>query len=122
MEEYRETLHPEATRIARRNLVLSELVKAENIQASEEEIEARVLAMVRSTDHDGELSESAQSLVEVLSQGSGRTMILSQILMEKTVERLLAIVRGEEVPAPEAVPAETPDATEPADSAEDVAV
>lgn len=120
MEEYRAQLRSEATKVARRNLVISELVTAENIQVSDEEIEERILAMVRSDD-DEELSESVQSLVDVLRQGSGRTMIVSQILMEKTIDRLLAIVRGEEVPAPAAAapPAETADA--PAETAEDAA-
>jgi trigger factor len=120
MEDYRTQLRPEATKIARRNLVISELVTAESIQVSDEEIEERILAMVRSDD-DEELSESVQSLIDVLRQGSGRTMIVSQILMEKTVARLLAIVRGEEVPAREVVAAPVEMADAPAETVEDAA-
>ena len=37
-------------------------------------------------------------LAEMLRSGSGRSILEAQILQEKTLERLLAIARGEDVP------------------------
>jgi trigger factor len=96
-EEYRERLRPEATKIARRNLVISELVKAEKIEVSEDEIGERIKSMVGGDDDSSEeQAQAAAALANLLRQGAGRNMIVSQLLTEKTIDRLLSIVRGEE--------------------------
>ena len=59
MEEYRERLRPEATKIARRNLVSPRSSRAENIGSSDEEIEVQIKAMVGSDG--GEESEYGRS-------------------------------------------------------------
>ena len=98
-EEYRERLRPEATKIARRNLVISELVKTEKIEVSEDEIGERIKTMVGGDDDSSEeQAQAAAALANLLRQGAGRNMIVSQMLTEKTINRLLSIVRGEEVP------------------------
>jgi trigger factor len=114
MEEYRERLLPEATKIARRNLVLSEIVKTENLVASDEDIEEQIKAMIGGgADEDGEMAESAKALADMLRQGAGRTMIVSQILTRKAVDKLTSIARGE--PQEEAAPvAEAEMGSEPA--------
>jgi trigger factor len=102
VEEYRERLRPEATKIARRNLVLSELVKAENLTVSDEEIEERIKEMIgaNSGEENEEMAESMKAVADMLRQGAGRNMIVSQLLTDKAITRLLAMVRGEEVDAP----------------------
>lgn len=97
MEEYRERLRPEATKIARRNLVLSEIVKTENLDATDEDIEAQIKSMIGGAgeDEDGEMAESTKALADMLRQGAGRTMIISQILTRKAIDKLASIARGE---------------------------
>jgi trigger factor len=97
MEEYRERLRPEATKIARRNLVLSEIVKTENLTATDDDIEEQIKSMIGGDgeDEDGEMAESTKALADMLRQGAGRTMIISQILTRKAIDKLASIARGE---------------------------
>ena len=102
MEEYRERLRPEATKIARRNLVLSEIVKTENLTASDEDIEEQIKSMIGGgaaeageDGEDNEMAESTKALADMLRQGAGRTMIISQILTRKAIDKLASIARGE---------------------------
>lgn len=119
-EQYREQLRPEATKIALRNLVLSEVIKQEGIQASDDEIEARIKQIV-GVDETGEINESAQELAAVLRSGGGRAMIISQVLTEKAVALLQALARGEEPPVFTAgVSAEAPATAEVEDEAQPV--
>lgn len=97
--EYRESQREAAKLIAERNLVISELLRAEQIEVAEEDIEAKIGQIVGSSDEgDDEARDTSKSLAEMLRSGSGRPLLESQILQEKTLDRLLAIVRGEEVP------------------------
>lgn len=100
-EQYREQLRPDATKIALRNLVLSEVIKQEAFEIDDEEIEARIKQMV-GVDEEGNINESAAALVDLLREGAGRNMIVSQLLTEKAVTLLQVAARGEEVPAPAA--------------------
>ncbi|MCB9125480.1 MAG: trigger factor [Caldilinea sp.] len=100
-EEYREQMRPDATKIALRNLVMSEVVKQESFEIDDTEIEERIKQMV-GVDEDGNINESSAALADLLRQGAGRNMILSQLLTEKAVNLLQAAARGEEVPAPKA--------------------
>ncbi len=97
-EEYREQMRPDATKIALRNLVMSEVVKQESFEIDDAEIEERIKLMV-GVDGDGNINESGAALADLLRQGAGRNMILSQLLTEKAVNLLQAAARGEEVPA-----------------------
>lgn len=96
-EQYREQLRPNATRIALRNLVISEVIKQEAIEVTDAEIEERVKQMV-GVDEDGEIAESAADLANMLRFGAGRTMIISQVLTDKALSLLQACARGEEPP------------------------
>lgn len=100
LEEYRERLRPEATRLAEQNLVLSEVVRQEKLQVSDEEIESRIRAML-GDEADSE-DESVRSMVETLRTGAGRAILESQILRQKALDLLLDIARGREVPPPPA--------------------
>jgi len=98
LEDYRERLRPDAQKLAERNLILSEILRTESLQATDAEVEERIIAMLGG--EEAAKTESAQSVLEQLRDGSSRAMIESQVLREKALQRLLAIVRGEEVPAP----------------------
>ncbi len=105
-EQYRDSLREQAEIIARRNLVISELYRKEGIEVTDEEIDERIDAMVGSSAGEGEEeNESARALRDMMRSGAGRSILESQILQDKALERLLAIVRGEdlpEIPAPQA--------------------
>ena len=102
LEDYRERLRPEATKLAERNLILSEILRTEALQVSDEEFEARVITMLGG--EEAAQSEASQPLAAQLRSG-GRPILESQILREKALDRLLAIVRGQEVPELGATPA-----------------
>lgn len=109
MEEYRESLREQAEIAARRSLVISELYQQEGITVSDEEIEERIQQMVEDfggEDASEEQAEVAEMLAENMRSGSGRPILESQIIQEKSLERLLAIARGEELPEPGAPRAE----------------
>ncbi len=97
LEDYRERLRPDAQKLAERNLILSEILRTESLQATDAEVEERIIAMLGG--EEAAKTESAQSVLEQLRDGSSRAMIESQVLREKALQRLLAIVRGQEVPA-----------------------
>ncbi len=97
LDAYRNQMREDAEKIARRNLILSEIIKAENLSVSDDDIEAQIRRMI-GEEGEGELSESTEAVANMLRQGAGRNMLVSQILTEKAIERVLAIVRGEEIP------------------------
>ncbi len=102
-EEYRESLREQAEITAERNLVISELYRQEGLQVTDEEIEQRIRTMVGEPEGDEEPEDSAQSrrmVSDMMRSGAGRSILESQLLQGKTLERLLAIVRGEEIPEP----------------------
>ncbi len=118
MEEYRETLREQAAISALRNLVISELYQREGITVNEDEMEERIEAMSANFGGDeatDEQKQMSEMIAENMRSGPGRTVLESQIIQEKALERLLAIARGEEVPEPGAVedaPAEDADDAE----------
>jgi len=105
--EYRESMRDEATKVARRNLVLSEIVKAEQLAVSDEAIAKRLRRMFGTPK-----GEAEQSAMETLLQREDmRSYITNQLLIDKAIKRLSKIARGQEVPAPgESAPDEEPDA------------
>ena len=131
MEQYRAGLAPQARAIALRNLVLSEIIRTEQLTVSDEELAARA-ALIGGQDFaddaddvaddenadtaeaeaaiedeaakDGDHSAEINTLVEFFTHGGGRNMLLSQMLTEKAIDRISAIATGEEIAptAPEA--------------------
>ena len=161
VEQYRDSMRPQAEVMAKRNLLISEIFRQEGITVSEEEIEERIdrmlgIGTVNSVvdaaavdaetdeavateedtddatddatdeaapemaatdeqaetedahhDHDHDHDHAAppaadpdtmRALRDMMKSGSGRAVLESQILQENSITRLLAIVRGEEVP------------------------
>ena len=105
--------------MAKRNLVISELFRREGIGVTDEEIDARIDQMVG--EETEESADATRALRSMMKSGSGRAVLESQILQEKSIQRLLAIVRGDELPELPAPSTETEavaEATTAASSAE----
>ena len=103
VEGYREELRGQAPPLAERNLVISEVLNVEEIDVGDEEFEARLDEMIGEPDaEDEEAVASAQQTRELMRAEGARPIIESQLLREKAVDRMVAIARGEEVPAPKA--------------------
>lgn len=98
-DQMRESLRAEATRQAERNLLLSELLRVESLTISDEELEKRIGDLLANND-----PETAQQLAAMFRHESGRAILESQLLREKSINRLLAIARGkgDEEPTPAA--------------------
>lgn len=111
--EYRESMRPEASKLALRNLVLSELLKVEHVRVTDEDIDERIEAMISVGDQD-----QAQAMENMLRSPGGRSVLTSQILRDMTVDRLLAIVHGEDVPELGEENSEAADQTEQTEHAE----
>ncbi len=94
--EYRESMREEASKLALRNLVLSELLKVEQMKVTDEDIEERVEAMINEAGQGDQ--DQVQAMANMLRSPGGHSVMASQILRDKTIERLLAIVHGEDVP------------------------
>lgn len=113
--EYREGLRERAELEAKRNLVLSELVKAEGVRVSDAEIRARAEEIMGPAPEGGD-EEHSRMLDSLISAAHG--VLLNSMLRTKTLDRLLAVVRGEEVPPPGS-PDEEPAAEEEAEAVQE---
>jgi trigger factor len=98
LDKYRESLRETATVIALRNLVLSELIESEKITVSEKEIDRRIESVMGSVGAEGD--DSVAPMAAMLRSSGGRSLMQSEILRLKTIARIVAIARGEEVPEP----------------------
>ena len=99
MDDFRESLREQAAVSAERNLILSEIIRAEQLKVSDEEIDARVAEMVQIPD-DADEDALAQftSMQGLLKSSYGRAPVSNDIIREKAVARVQAIARGDELP------------------------
>lgn len=104
IEQYREGLREQAERYLRRNLVLAEIAEQENLAVSDEEFEEYIESMAGPLpeDTDEEARQSRESFLEMMRADYSRPYVNDQIMSEKSIDRVLAIARGEEIPEPEA--------------------
>lgn len=107
-EQMRVSLRPQALQQAERNLIISEVLRTENLTNSDEDIEARINTLLAGND-----PETAEQLATMFRQESGRAILESQLLREKAINRILAIARGkgDEAPAAGVTTADTVDST-----------
>lgn len=89
-EQLRESLRADAVKQAERNLLISELLRVEGITVSADELTDRAAAIATSGD-----PETGQQLAFFMQSEAGRAILESQLLREKTIERLLVIARGQ---------------------------
>ena len=105
MEELRSEWEPRAAARIKRGLVLREIIRQEGLEVDQEEI----------STHIGEVSarwgEQAGEVRASLSSDAGSRAIRNQLLVEKAIQRLVAIARGEapELGAAEEQESETAD-------------
>jgi trigger factor len=101
-EEYRNGLREQAEVLLRRNLVIAQIAEAEQIRPTDAEFVERLKQILGAENEDAteEQKESRSGVIEMMRQGTNRGVIDDQIISEKTIERILAIARGEEVPEP----------------------
>ncbi len=104
MEELRDQNRERAFNRMSRSLVLTALAEAEKLEVTDEELEAHIEEQV--SDYGGEQAD----LLRTMLQGEGyRERIALNLLTEKTVDRLIAIAKGEAPPQEE--PADEDEAT-----------
>jgi len=89
-EQLRADLRPEAEERLRRSLVISRLIEAEELTVSDEEIEQRI------TEISQLLGEQADEVRRYFQSEERRRTMARDLLVEKALERLTAIARGEE--------------------------
>jgi trigger factor len=92
--EYRQRIRPQAEERAKGRLALSALAKEESIEATPEEIAARIEMMTPSDN------PQAASLRELLTSERGSNIINQDLITEKTMARLRDIVTGDQVETP----------------------
>ena len=104
LEGYRETMRESAERALRHDLALGELAKRENLDVSDEEFEEHIenVAGPPPEDADEEALKSRDDLLEMMRSESSRPLVNADIQRDKTIKRVLAIARGEEIPEPAA--------------------
>jgi trigger factor len=109
-EEYRERERPAAVESLKRSLILNEIARREHLSVKEDEVKSEIED--RTESYEGKTFEQ---IMELLTSPAGVRYIVSEVLLRKAYQRLLAIIKGE---APE-LPAETPaegESTAPAES------
>ncbi len=100
MEEYRATLRQEAEMSLCRQLVLAEIAQSENLTVSDEEAEAHIeiVAGPLPTDADEDELKARADFMDMLRTGHSRPYVDEAVLSDKSIELVLAIARGEEIP------------------------
>ncbi len=88
--EYRQSLRPLAEKRVQRGLVLEEFRKAEGIEVTDEEVQAEIERLLDQTDE-----ERRSQLREILESEAGRASIRRSLEMDKTWERLEAVLTGQ---------------------------
>jgi trigger factor len=105
-DEYREQMRPEAVKQAQRNLILSEVIKQEGIEATAEEIEQHLRQLLGVSPGE-EIPEQAAATATMLRVGAGRNMIVSQILVEKASTFLQTVARTSDTAASDTAASDT---------------
>jgi len=93
-EEVRQDLRLQAVERIQRSLVLSKVAEAEAISVSEEDIDAEIERLATSSGPRGD------EVRRIFDSAGGRDALRRSLLTRKTVERLVAIASGDEVPPP----------------------
>jgi trigger factor len=101
LERYREQIRPAAERRLKGQLVLTELAVLEQINVSEEESQAELQRMVSEASSE----EQAQMFREVFGSEQGLHLLYHDLLNQKTVARLRAVVTGTAPDLPAGEPA-----------------
>jgi trigger factor len=93
-DELRQELRWEATMRVQRSLVLSTLAEVEGISVGKDDIDAEIERLAASA------GPRADEVRRMFASKRGREALESSLFTRKTLDRLVAIVSGEEVPSP----------------------
>jgi len=93
-EDLRQELRWEAIQRVQRSLVLSKLAEAEGIAVSKDDIDAEIERLV------GSAGPRAEEVRRMFAGKRGREALESSLFTRRTLDRLVAIASGEEVPSP----------------------
>jgi trigger factor len=93
-EDLRKDFRPTAEERLRTGFVMTEFIRQEGLTVSDEEIEDEIKTMSLS------YGTEAQAAQKTLSGKKGRQTVLKRLLLDKAIDRLLAIAKGEKVPPP----------------------
>ncbi len=88
-EEFRADLQPQARERLTQFLVLNEVAQTEELQVSPDEIEMEIERLSQP------YGEQAETMKKILSSPASRRSLRVELLVRKTIERLVAIARGE---------------------------
>ncbi len=88
-DELTEELKPNAIKQLQSSLMLSEIVKIENIEVEDDEIDK---AIEKTSSSFG---ESAEQIKEMLQKGNGRRSIELDLISDKVLNKLQSIAKGE---------------------------
>lgn len=119
VEQYEAELEPAAERRVKAQLVLAELSRREGIEVTDAEVEAELQRMASEI----EKQETRDAILSAFGSEGGRGIIRNDLLTQKTLDRLRALVTGEATAAPAAevaLVAETPAADESAETSASV--
>lgn len=94
-DQLHEDLRPEAERQLKQALILGEIAEAEELGVSDADIEDEISTAILPYGAQAELARQLFSSAEM------RGSIANRILAEKTIDRLIAIARGEDPPVGE---------------------
>jgi trigger factor len=91
-EQLHEDFKPRAEKRLRRALVIGKLIEAEDLQVEDQEVQDRIDRLI------GTIEDKSGNLRKALEKPASRHRIGNDLLVEKAVERLSAIARGEKIP------------------------
>jgi trigger factor len=94
-EQLHEDFKPRAEKRLRRALVIGKLIDAEALQVEDQEVQERIDRLA------GSIEDESGNLRKALEKPASRHRIRNDLLVEKAVDRLTAIARGEEIPEPQ---------------------
>jgi trigger factor len=93
-EQLREEAKPQAEQRLKRSLVIGEVMAKEQIHVHDEDVDERIDLVT------AQFGEQAGQMKTLLGRPESRRALAAEVLTEKTLNRLTAIARGEEVPEP----------------------
>lgn len=103
-EEVRDELRESADLTVRRALVLGELIDAEKIEVTPEDIDAEIDSLVSSMGVPGQAGGNMDAIRNLFDTPDGRSSIQNQLLTRKAVERLAEIASQDEGEESEGAP------------------
>jgi trigger factor len=95
-EQYKQEMHPMAETRLRKRLVLDEVASREELEISDDEIEAEIERLVAMS------GDEADAMREMLDTEQGRESIVQDLRIDHAGERIKAIGKGEAPPLAEA--------------------